>query len=50
MLPNKELTLKEFKQIINYNRFDFGGEAIICETEMLIHYIKYSLICKNQKL
>ena len=33
MLPNKELTLKEFKQIINYNRFDFGGEAVICETD-----------------
>ena len=33
MLPNKELTLKEFEQIINYNRFDFGGEAVICETD-----------------
>ena len=33
MLPNKAITIEEFKKIINYNRFNFGGEAVICETD-----------------
>lgn len=33
MLPNKNITIEEFRRIINYNKLNFGDEAIICETD-----------------
>ena len=33
MIPNKELSVNEFKKIINYQKINFGGEAIICESD-----------------
>ena len=33
MIPNKNITEKEFKQIYNYQRISYGGEAVICESD-----------------
>ena len=33
MIPNKNITTFEYERIVNYQRINFGGEAIICETD-----------------
>ena len=33
MMPNLKLTEREYRNIVNYQRVNFGGEAIICESD-----------------
>ena len=33
MIPNKNLDINEFKRIVNYQKINYGGEAIICESD-----------------
>ena len=33
MIPNKNLCESEFNKIVNYQKINFGGEAIICESD-----------------
>ena len=33
MIPNKNITESEFNKIVHYQKINFGGEAIICESD-----------------
>ena len=33
MMPNLKITEREYRNIVNYQRVNFGGEAIICESD-----------------